>query len=84
MPDTAQQPAANPLSDDELGRIDAWWRAANYLSVGQIYLLDNLSLSETLYAWRAGANWVMLIPNGRCSGAAVGCANQFVSLKSKA
>ena len=26
---------------DELHRIDAYWRAANYLSVGQIYLLDN-------------------------------------------
>src|SRR5260221_10181267 len=43
-----------------------------------------LSLSETLYAWRAGANRVMLTPNGRCSGAAVGCANQLVSLKRKA
>jgi hypothetical protein len=30
-----------PLSDAELGRMDAWWRAANYLAVGQIYLLDN-------------------------------------------
>ena len=30
-----------PLSADELRLIDAWWRAANYLSVGQIYLLDN-------------------------------------------
>jgi xylulose-5-phosphate/fructose-6-phosphate phosphoketolase len=27
---------AGPLSEDELARIDAWWRAANYLSVGQI------------------------------------------------
>ena len=27
-----------PLSDHELRRIDAYWRAANYLSVGQIYL----------------------------------------------
>jgi hypothetical protein len=43
-----------------------------------------LSLSETLYAWRAGANRAMLIPNGRCSRAAVVCANQHVSLKSKA
>ena len=33
--------SANPLSADELARIDAYWRAANYLSVGQIYLLDN-------------------------------------------
>ena len=30
-----------PLSDDEVGLIDRYWRAANYLSVGQIYLLDN-------------------------------------------
>ena len=29
------------LSKDERDRIDAYWRAANYLSVGQIYLLDN-------------------------------------------
>jgi xylulose-5-phosphate/fructose-6-phosphate phosphoketolase len=37
-----------PLSDEELGRIDAYWRAANYLTVGQIYLLDNPLLSEPL------------------------------------
>ncbi|MEW6331336.1 MAG: phosphoketolase family protein [Pseudomonadota bacterium] len=37
-----------PLSANELGRIDAWWRAANYLSVGQIYLLDNPLLKEPL------------------------------------
>jgi xylulose-5-phosphate/fructose-6-phosphate phosphoketolase len=34
--------------DDTLARIDAWWRAANYLSVGQIYLLDNPLLREPL------------------------------------
>jgi xylulose-5-phosphate/fructose-6-phosphate phosphoketolase len=33
--------AAGPLSPPELERINAYWRAANYLSVGQIYLLDN-------------------------------------------
>jgi xylulose-5-phosphate/fructose-6-phosphate phosphoketolase len=33
---------------DELRRLDAWWRAANYLSVGQIYLLDNPLLQEPL------------------------------------
>ena len=33
---------------DEMGRLDAWWRAANYLSVGQIYLLDNPLLREPL------------------------------------
>ena len=38
----------SPLSSDELRRIDAWWRAANYLSVGQIYLLDNPLLREPL------------------------------------
>ena len=35
-----------PASDEEL--IDAYWRAANYLSVGQIYLLDNPLLREPL------------------------------------
>ena len=34
-------PAPTALADDELAAIDAYWRAANYLSVGQIYLLDN-------------------------------------------
>src|SRR5688572_33336316 len=37
-----------PLVRDELARIDAYWRAANYLSVGQIYLLDNPMLREPL------------------------------------
>ena len=37
-----------PLSDRELHAIDAYWRAANYLSVGQIYLLDNPLLREPL------------------------------------
>jgi xylulose-5-phosphate/fructose-6-phosphate phosphoketolase len=36
------------LSDDELHHIDAWWRAANYLTVGQIYLAANPLLRETL------------------------------------
>ncbi|MFT5134004.1 MAG: xylulose-5-phosphate/fructose-6-phosphate phosphoketolase [Gammaproteobacteria bacterium] len=39
---------ANPLSIDELDKINAYWRAANYLSVGQIYLLDNPLLKEPL------------------------------------
>jgi xylulose-5-phosphate/fructose-6-phosphate phosphoketolase len=38
----------NTLSEEELRRIDAYWRAANYLSVGQIYLLDNPLLREPL------------------------------------
>ena len=36
------------LSPDLLRKIDAYWRAANYLSVGQIYLLDNPLLREPL------------------------------------
>ena len=42
--------AASPLSAEEARLIDAWWRAANYLSVGQIYLLDNPLLKEPLAA----------------------------------
>jgi xylulose-5-phosphate/fructose-6-phosphate phosphoketolase len=38
----------SPLSSDELRHIDAYWRAANYLSVGQIYLFDNPLLTEPL------------------------------------
>jgi xylulose-5-phosphate/fructose-6-phosphate phosphoketolase len=37
-----------PLSADEARLIDAYWRAANYLSVGQIYLLDNPLLRRSL------------------------------------
>jgi xylulose-5-phosphate/fructose-6-phosphate phosphoketolase len=39
-----------PPGDEELARIDAYWRAANYLSVGQIYLLANPLLREPLRA----------------------------------
>jgi xylulose-5-phosphate/fructose-6-phosphate phosphoketolase len=39
---------AGPLSSDELRKIHAYWRAANYLSVGQIYLYDNPLLREPL------------------------------------
>src|SRR5947208_424464 len=42
------QTAAQPLSAAELDLINAWWRAANYLSVGQIYLLDNPLLEQPL------------------------------------
>jgi len=38
----------NPLTPELLGRINAYWRAANYLSVGQIYLCDNPLLREPL------------------------------------
>jgi len=37
-----------PLSRNELDKIDAYWRAANYLSVGQIYLYDNPLLKKPL------------------------------------
>ena len=36
------------LAENELKQIDAYWRAANYLTVGQIYLLDNPLLREPL------------------------------------
>src|ERR1700736_6746191 len=50
---TTAAPAAadllpSPLGAEELRRIDAYWRAANYLSVGQIYLVDNPLLREPL------------------------------------
>ena len=38
----------NPLSPDLLRKINAYWRAANYFSVGQIYLYDNPLLKEPL------------------------------------
>src|ERR1041385_2360082 len=44
----SERAVARPLSDDLLRRIDAYWRSANYLSVGQIYLLDNPLLREPL------------------------------------
>ncbi|MBI4898916.1 MAG: phosphoketolase family protein, partial [Actinobacteria bacterium] len=37
-----------PLTDDELAPLDAWWRANNYLTVGQIYLMANPLLREPL------------------------------------
>src|SRR5271170_7834014 len=38
----------NPLNSEELRKMDAYWRAANYLSVGQIYLYANPLLREPL------------------------------------
>jgi len=40
--------AESPLTEDLLRKMDAYWRAANYLSVGQIYLFDNPLLHEPL------------------------------------
>src|SRR6059036_3191709 len=49
---TAQEPPADAGAGArpglDLDLINAWWRAANYLSVGQIYLLDNPLLREPL------------------------------------
>ncbi|HET7690833.1 MAG TPA: phosphoketolase, partial [Nocardioidaceae bacterium] len=52
-PDDTQQALAleerlaNP-TEDEVAALDAWWRANNYLTVGQIYLMDNPLLREPL------------------------------------
>ncbi|WP_228995241.1 phosphoketolase [Streptomyces sp. DH8] len=45
-PSTPTSPA--PLTDDELAALDAHWRAANYLAVGQIYLMGNPLLTRPL------------------------------------
>jgi xylulose-5-phosphate/fructose-6-phosphate phosphoketolase len=47
---TVEDNSVGPLSRHDLDLIDAYWRAANYLSVGQIYLLDNPLLREPLLA----------------------------------
>jgi xylulose-5-phosphate/fructose-6-phosphate phosphoketolase len=47
---TTQAETRPPLAEEELQRMDAYWRAANYLSVGQIYLIDNPLLKEPLRA----------------------------------
>ncbi|WP_295117821.1 phosphoketolase [uncultured Leifsonia sp.] len=48
MSETTNDQSTATLSDTELDQLDAWWRAANYLSVGQIYLLDNPLLRRPL------------------------------------
>jgi xylulose-5-phosphate/fructose-6-phosphate phosphoketolase len=57
VPTTSRPPSADsregrpdelPLSAEELRAMDAYWRAANYLSVGQIYLFDNPLLKQPL------------------------------------
>src|SRR4051794_41806907 len=47
---TGSEPLQGPLDSEQLRRIDAWWRAANYLSVGQIYLMSNPLLREPIAA----------------------------------
>src|ERR1051326_6950003 len=46
----AELKEAGPLTAEELGLMNAYWRAANYLSVGQIYLFDNPLLRQPLKA----------------------------------
>jgi xylulose-5-phosphate/fructose-6-phosphate phosphoketolase len=46
--DMKTSPRPTGLSPEELRRVDAWWRAANYLSVGQIFLFDNPLLRRPL------------------------------------
>jgi len=48
IPSETASTVQNPLSADELRKINAYWRAANYLSVGQIYLYENPLLTEPL------------------------------------
>jgi xylulose-5-phosphate/fructose-6-phosphate phosphoketolase len=40
--------SSGPMDADELQKLDAYWRAANYLSIGQIYLMENPLLREPL------------------------------------
>ena len=44
----ARMSKKDPLTPEQLDALDAWWRAANYLSAGQLYLLDNPLLREPL------------------------------------
>jgi xylulose-5-phosphate/fructose-6-phosphate phosphoketolase len=45
---SAQSSSSRPLSDEQLRKMHAYWRAANYLTVGQIYLKDNPLLERPL------------------------------------
>ena len=47
---------ANTLTPELLHKMDAYWRAANYLSVGQIYLYDNPLLKRPLSPTRTGSS----------------------------
>ena len=47
-PQGKKERSKSPLGSTELKKLDAYWRAANYLSVGQIYLYDNPLLKEPL------------------------------------
>ena len=47
---SAHSLTSQPLNPEEVRKIEAYWRAANYLSVGQIYLYANPLLREPLKA----------------------------------
>jgi len=47
-PPTSMHSVGAPLSDRQVHELELWWRAANYLSVGQVYLMDNPLLREPL------------------------------------
>jgi xylulose-5-phosphate/fructose-6-phosphate phosphoketolase len=47
-PPTQEEPVERPLSEELLDRMQRYWRAANYLTIGQIYLEDNPLLREPL------------------------------------
>ncbi len=49
-PVTSERTEAPPTSHDRLKQLDRYWRAANYLTIGQIYLQDNPLLREPLRA----------------------------------
>ncbi|MBN9078831.1 MAG: phosphoketolase [Rhizobiales bacterium 65-79] len=48
MSSNPRKSTQTPLDRQEMDLLNAWWRAANYLSVGQVYLLDNPLLREPL------------------------------------
>ncbi len=45
-----KEPMQDQLTEEQIEQVDLYWRAANYLSVGQIYLMDNPLLSSSLEA----------------------------------
>ena len=47
---SSQSVSPAPLSPELLQKMDAWWRAANYLNIGQIYLMANPLMKEPLKA----------------------------------
>ena len=70
--------AEGPLDRDELVAIDAWWRAANYLAVGQIYLSANPLPREPLQP-----KHIKLRPLGHFGsvpGLNLGCLNDAVAV----